>query len=157
MDSATLERCIHNLGSSYDLLVAIGVIPSRPLQNVYEGNESLVVDVEDGLELLFQAETKRLEEIVITLGAGLGEDQPVYSGEMPKRYSSLTTQANVLAILGPPLESRGRVEFPGTQITMGGWDTYQVPASLHEAVFVDFQYNEDLCIDRITFALIARN
>lgn len=157
MNSAALERCIHNLGASYDLLVTIGVIPNLPLQNLYDGNESLVVDAEDGLELLFHIETKRLEEIVITLGMGLGKDQPVYLGEMPKRYSSMTTQANVHAILGQPLESRGRLDIPAHRITMGGWDTYQVPASLHEAVFVDFQYNEDLSIDRITFALIARN
>lgn len=157
MDSATLERCIHNLGSSYDLLVAIGVIPNLPLQNLYEDNNSLVIEPEAGLELIFCPETKRLEEIQIALGKNMGEDQPVYSGEMPERYSSMTTQASVHSIFGSPLTSRGRLELPGTQITMGGWDTYQVPASLHEAVFVDFQYSENLRVDRITFALIAKN
>lgn len=157
MDSSTLERCIHNLGSSFDLLVAIGVIPNLPLQDVYEGKNSLVLEPEAGIELIFWPETKRLEEIQIVLGKNMGKDTPVYSGELPNQYAALTTQASVRSAFGKPLSSEGHLQLSGTQISLGGWDTYQVSGSLHEAAFVDFQYNEDLSVDRIIFALISRH
>lgn len=157
MDSATLDRCIQSLGSSYEQLVAMKVIPDLPLQNVYEGGDSLVVEPEAGIELIFWPATQRLEEIQITLGKNFGVEAPVYAGELPAPYFLATTRALVRATFGTPLRSEGRFELPGTQITLGGCDTYQAPATFHDAAFVDFQYDEALRVDRIAFALIDRN
>lgn len=157
MDSTDLERCLQNLGASYDQLVTKQIIPDLPLQTLYENSHSLEIEPERGLELSFWPETKRLEMIQITISNMTGEDSPVYSGSLPEPYTGATTQANVRAIFGQPLQFHKILKLPNVTFTLGDLDSYQIATSLHEGAFVDFQYTEDLRVHRIIFSLIGRN
>lgn len=158
MDVGTLESWIKNLGGSHDHLVTQGIISSQPLHDLYGDGESLELEPESGVELSFWAETMRFEAIQITLRDGvLGGGTPVYAGELPAPYSVAKTQMQVRAIFGPPLRTTNSVEIPGSIETMGGWDSYQLPHTLHDTALVDFQYSESLHVDRIVFSLIDRN
>lgn len=158
MDSGTLESWIKNLGGSYDHLVAKGIISNQPLHDLYEGGESLELEPEPGVELSFWAKTKRFEAIQITLRDGaLSGGMPVYVGDLPVPYGSAKTQHLVRAIFGEPMHSHSALEIPGSIETIGGWDSYLMPPTLHGAALVDFQYAEDLHVDRIVFSVMDRN
>ena len=157
MDSGPVQSWIKNLGGSYDHLVDQGVIANQPLQDLYGGGESLEIEPVPGIELSFWAETKRFEAIQIDLGGLLNGDMPVYTGGLPAPYDNATNRHQVRAIFGTPLRTHDAMDIPNTIQTMGGWDTYQVQPTLHEAVLVDFQYSADLRVDRLVFSLIDRN
>ncbi|WP_426103003.1 DUF6392 family protein [Pseudomonas sp. PSPC3-3] len=158
MDSGTLESWIKNLGGSHDHLVAQGIISNQPLYDLYGGGESLEIEPVPGVELSFWAATKRFEAIQITLRDGvLSGGMPIYTGGLPVPYDIAKTQYQVRAIFGEPLRTQGAVEIPDSIETMGGWDSYQVPPTLHNAAFIDFQYAEDLHVDRVVFSLMDRN
>lgn len=157
MDSGTVESWIKNLGGSYDHLVHQGVIANQPLQDLYGGGESLELEPVHGVELSFWADTMRFEAIQIDLGGLLNGNGPVYTGVLPPPYNIATSQQQVRAIFGSPLRTHGAMDIPDSILTMGGWDTYQVQPTLHEAVLVDFQYSADLRVDRLVFSLLDRN
>lgn len=154
MDSAKLERLINNLGSSHENLVAGGVLSNEPLEDLYGSDSTLEVDLEPGVELSFWADTKRLEAMQITLKDDDG--LPVYKGSLPPPYAGATTKFNVRSIFGNPLRSVGPEDLPES-IAIKGWDSFQLPSSLHPAALVDFQYNADQQVAQIVFALIDRN
>lgn len=156
MDSETVESWIRNLGGSYDHLIARGVISNQPLHDLYGGNESLELEPVPGVEFSFWAATKRFEAIQITLVGHLNDELPLFTGELPAAFKA-STQLQVRQIFGKPLRTHGPFEIPNSLQVMGGWDTYQLPHTLHKAALVDFQYTEDLRVDRLVFSLIDRN
>ncbi|WP_324729590.1 DUF6392 family protein [Pseudomonas chlororaphis] len=156
MDSATLERWISNLGKSHDAMVAQGVISNQPLQDLYDSGDSLEIEPEPGIELSFWAETKRFEAIQITLRADPESGMAIYAGTLPAPYSAAVTQLEVRNAFGTPVRTVGPIAPPGMK-KIGGWDSFQLPSSLHPEALVDFQYSEDLQVDRVVFALIDRS
>lgn len=152
MDAATITRWIKNLGRPYDALVAEGVIPGLPLQELYKGRDWLYIEPAGGLELSFWAETKCLESIYITLIQTV-DDQPVYQGELPQPFALEMDQAGVHRTFGSPRESKGAMKLPNLP-PMGGYDTYTLEAETHHNAQAMFQYTADLKVDTLIFTLI---
>jgi hypothetical protein len=155
MDSATIQRWIMNLGGSYDSLVASGVIPKLPLQELYEDDETLDAVPTEGVELIFWKGSNRFESIHIILGKNRNDGLHPYTGELPDPFSSLRTQPEVHAVIGEPMFFKDQLELYALGI--GAWDTYQCDPSLHPAAFIDFQYTNNLDVDTLTFSLIDKH
>lgn len=154
MGSATIERWIKHLGGSYDSLVATGVIPDLPLQELYEDSDSLEIEPVQGIELSFWVETKDLELIRVSI-EDIPGGIPPFRGELPPPFADAMCQKQVHQIFGRPMFSKGARELSGTGL--GGWDTYQLSDTYHPAALLDFQFNEDLKVSNITFSLIEKH
>ncbi|MHC8346634.1 DUF6392 family protein [Pseudomonas sp. RT6P73] len=154
MTAINLERWIKSLGDSYDFLVAQGTIADGPLQALYANSGTLEIEPTPGIELIFGAETKRFNAIQIILQGDIENGVEAYSGPLPAPYSAAKNQLLVRALLGPPLRSVGSFDVPNSVKTIGGWDSYRLPSTLHPGAVADFQYAEDFRVDRIVFALI---
>jgi hypothetical protein len=156
MDSATINRWIKNLGTSYDALIENEVITNLPLVELYEDSKSLEVEPAFGVELSFWAETQRFEAVHIILGGEREDGLPIYEGELPLPYSATMTQSEARNALGEPMFTKTPLQLHGLD-DIWGWDTYQVNIKLHPAAQVDLQYTEDMRIKRLIFSLFDRN
>lgn len=154
MGSATLERWIKHLGGSYDSLVATGVIPDLPLQELYEDSDSLEIEPVEGIELSFWIKTKGLELIRVSLES-VPDGIPPFKGELPAPFAGATRQEFVHQIFGRPMFSKSDRELVGTGL--GGWDTYQLSAKYHPAALLDFFYDQAQQVSSITFSLIEKH
>ncbi|HBO3041448.1 TPA: hypothetical protein L4Q92_000182 [Pseudomonas aeruginosa] len=155
MDAATIERWILSLGRPYDTLVAEGIIPNLPLQELYKGRDWLDIEPGDGLELSFWAETKRLEAVYITLLKTTPSTVP-YQGELPKPFTPMMSQAEVRANFGEPMASKGPVKMPQPMGMTGGWDAYRLDPATHRNMKLVLQYTADLRVDTLVFTLIDK-
>ncbi|MDR9863568.1 MULTISPECIES: DUF6392 family protein [Pseudomonas] len=155
MDAATIERWILSLGRPYDAMVAEGVIPNMPLQQLYKGRDWLDIEPEDGLELSFWAETKRLEAVYITLLKTTPSTVP-YQGELPKPFVPAMSQAQVRANFCEPMDSKGPIKMPQPMGMTGGWDAYRLDPASHPNIKVAFQYTASLMVDTLVFTLIDK-
>lgn len=154
MGSATLERWIKHLGGTYDSLVAHGVIPDLPLQELYEDSDSLELEPVAGIELGFWSETKNLELVRVCL-ADDPDGIPPFTGDLPAPFGGATCQKMVHQIFGRPMFAKGDRELAGTGL--GGWDTYQLSSEYHPAALLDFFYDQDRQVSAITFSLIEKH
>lgn len=155
MNSVNMERLIKNLGCSYDALIANKVIDNLPLQDLYEDGESLEIEPVPGIELIFWPETLRFEVIYITLKDDQNSNVPLYTGQLPEPFGSLSDQSQVHKALGEPMFSKGAMELQGTDLS--GWDTYQLESQWHPAALVEFQYVNQMKTSKVLFSLIDRN
>lgn len=154
MGSATIERWIKNLGGSYDSLVAKGVIPALPLQELYEDSDSLEIEPVPGIELSFWPETKKLELIRVTLENVPGGIPP-FTGELPMPFSQAKTRKLVRQLFGVPAIVKSGRELSGTGL--GGWETYQLSEDFHESALLDFFFDDALNVATITFSLMDKH
>jgi hypothetical protein len=122
---------------------------------LYEDGESLEIEPVPGIELIFWPETLRFEVIYITLKDDKNAKLPVFAGELPEPFKSITDQKQVHKTFGDPMFSKGAMELRGTGLS--GWDTYQLEPNWHPAALVEFQYIRNMQISRILFSLIDRN
>lgn len=154
MGSAAIERWIKNLGGSYASLVANGVIPDLPLQELYEDSESLEIEPVAGVELGFWVESKCLELIRVSLENVPGGIPP-FTGELPAPFNEATSQKSVHQIFGAPMFSKSSRELAGTGLS--GWDTYQLSADYHTTALLDFEYGRESRVSSITFSLMEKH
>jgi hypothetical protein len=154
MGSATLERWIKHLGGTYDSLVAQGIIPDLPLQELYEDSDSLEIEPVEGIELGFWIKTKNLELIRVCL-ADDPDGIPPFTGELPAPFDNARRQELVHQLFGRPMFSKGALELAGTGL--GGWETYQLSAEYHSAALLDFFYDQDQQVSSMTFSLIEKH
>lgn len=155
MDAKIIESWIKNLGQTYDTLVAKGLIPNQPLQELYKGRDWLDIEPAPGLELSFWAETRRFERLFITLISTV-EDAPEYKGELPKPFVSAMSQAEVRANFGEPMESQGPTKLP-LNTMVGGFDAYTLDPATHPNMKVSFQYTITMQVKTLVFSLIDRD
>lgn len=153
MDAKTIERWIKSLGRSYDALVADGVIPNQPLQELYEGRDRLHIEPEPGLALSFWAGTKRLETLFITL-VKTTPSTIEYKGELPKPFISAMTKSGVHSNFGEPMESKGPVKMPQPMGMTGGWDSYRLDPVTHPNIKLIFKYTATMQVKTLVFTLI---
>ncbi|MEA9979991.1 MULTISPECIES: DUF6392 family protein [unclassified Pseudomonas] len=151
-----MERLIKNLGCTYDALIANKVIDYHPLRDMYEDGESLEIEPVPGIELIFWPETLRFEVIYITLKDEQTTNLlPIYGGELPEPFKSVTDQKEVQKAFGEPMFSKGAIALRGTGLS--GWDTYQLDSNLHPAAMVEFQYVKNMKISKLLFSVIDKN
>jgi len=156
-NAQAIELWIRNLGKSHSCLVQNKVIPALPLKRLYENSHSLEVEPCPGVELSFWFETQRFEAINITVISQGPDAIPAYSGELPAPYTGLSSQSEVWAKLGEPYKSNGAMKFDSNPpITIGGWDFYDGDSALNDNCQVEFQYDEHLRVNLITFSVFDR-
>lgn len=156
MDTKEIEKLLRNLGYPYAALVSNNIIkPSEPKQ-LYEDDESLEIELNPDLELIFWAETMRLEMIIIkpTGSSRAGKDYHTQK-ILPAPLNTITNQQDTHDLLGDPMYSKSQLELYGTELY--GWDTYQLNTRLHPEALLDIQYNEEKNITNIIISLIDKN
>lgn len=153
MDASTINRWVKSLGRTFDELVAEGIIPHMPLQELYEGRDWLDIEPVPGVGMEFWADTRRLEKVLFTL-IPTEHGDPVYTGELPAPFTLNMDQAGVRALLGKPMESKGPVKLPGGLGMRGGWDAYRLQEKTHHNARVGFSYTADMKVKTLAFALL---
>lgn len=153
MDATMIALWIKNLGRPYDSLVSEGIIPSMPLQELYNGRDWLDIEPEEGVELSFAAESKRLESLYIILIQAV-EGQSIYRGELPTPLALSMSRADVKAAFGVPWESKGPTNLPLNRKT-GGWDAYELESSVYPNAKLIFKYAENCRVNTLVFTLRA--
>lgn len=158
MNANQLTKLISSLGMAHDCLVENGTLPDKPLELLFEGEDTLGLDLEPGLELIFGSETTWLEEITIYITDGsITQPMPLFSfKDLPAPYDLASDQVQVQRIFGPPFSSSEPYTVKGTLYRIGASDRYQVDAKLHANSWVDFHYSRTLETERIQFSIMER-
>ncbi|WP_338919018.1 DUF6392 family protein [Pseudomonas silesiensis] len=155
MDAGKVVELIEAVGHSYESLLASGKIPSHSLDELYPGCDRLDLEVENGIELTFWAETKVLESFFITLMKTMPSTVK-YEGELPRPYTSAMNQSDVHRIFGDPMESRGPIKMPEPMGQTGGWESYPLDPTIHPGKKVVFQYTAAMEVKTLVFTLIDK-
>lgn len=157
MDANRIISLIKALGRTHEELVANELIQSEPMEPLFkEGkNEDLIHEPALGISLWFWAETKRLEQIAITLKAQ-SRHELVYTGELPLPFTKNMDQPSVHAKLGVPDRSMGPAKLPKPIGITGGWDAYRLDSSLHHNAEVAIQFMADKSVSGLAFRVIKK-
>ncbi|AZE70138.1 MULTISPECIES: DUF6392 family protein [Pseudomonas] len=156
MNAKTIEGWIRSLGRRYDVLIAEGLIPNQPLQELYEGRDRLHLEPALGLSLSFWAETKRLETLFITLIKSTPSTVE-YKGELPKPLASTMTKSDIRSHFGVPIESSAPVKMPQPVGMTGGWDAYRLDPSTYPNIKLICKYSPTFQVKALVFTLIDKN
>lgn len=152
MNAETITLWIKSLGRGYAELIAEGIIPDQPLAKPFEDSSWPTMHPAPGLELVFWDETKRLEQVMITLRPTVG--QAVYTGKLPAPFTLNMDRQAARTILGEPMKSKGPTKLPGGLGMRGGWDAYHLSSETHPNAKVTLGYLENLVVNNISFTLI---
>ncbi|MGF6090828.1 DUF6392 family protein [Pseudomonas sp. 18173] len=155
MNAEKIESWILNLGLSSDELIARGVVFNEEPQALYPEADLLDLDLEVGVSLSFWAESNRLETLFITLKKtmpGILE----YKGDLPLPYTLDMTQADVQAIFGNPMDSRGPIKMPHPMGQTGGWESYLLDQNIYPGKKVVFQYTAEMKVKTLVFTLVDK-
>ncbi|KPG77385.1 MULTISPECIES: DUF6392 family protein [Pseudomonas] len=156
MNAKTIEGWIRSLGRRYDVLIAEGLIPNQPLQELYEGRDRLYLEPALGLSLSFWAETKRLETLFITLLKSTPSTVE-YKGELPRPLASTMTKSDIRSHFGVPIESGAPVKMPQPGGMTGGWDAYHLDPSTHPNIKLVCKYSSTFQVKALVFTLIDKS
>ena len=156
MNAKTIEGWIRSLGRRYDVLIAEGLIPNQPLQELYEGRDRLYLEPALGLSLSFWAETKRLETLFIALLKSTPSTVE-YKGELPRPLASTMTKSDIRSHFGVPIESGAPVKMPQPGGMTGGWDAYHLDPSTHPNIKLVCKYSSTFQVKALVFTLIDKS
>lgn len=154
MDVVMINNLVAGFGRHYEILVAEGAIPDVPLSELYTGRDWLTLKPGKGLELLFWAQTKRLETLNIVLLPTM-EGMTSYEGELPAPFLSVMDQSSVRAAFGPPMASKGFTRLP-LNTAIGGWDAYLLDPGTAPNTKLILTYADTLQVKTLTFTLVDR-
>jgi hypothetical protein len=154
MDAQTITHWVKNLGRHYEILVTEGAIPDAPLSELYTGRDWLTLKPGKGLELLFWAQTKRLETLNIVLLTTM-EGMTSYEGELPEPFLPVMDQSSVRAAFGPPMASKGFTRLP-LNTAIGGWDAYLLDPGMAPNTKLILTYADTMQVKTLTFTLVDR-
>lgn len=155
MNDKNLEHLISKLGSSHQVLIAENLIPDTKLVKMYEDEDTLELEMAPGIELVFWAESLRLEMIHINFQRASTEDESHLSSLLPSPLSTLKNESDVHNVLGKAMFSKSERELMQTELY--GWDTYQIDPSLHPEAILDIQYDKNRTICNMQISLIDKN
>jgi len=156
MDTKEIEKLLRNLGYPYAALVSNNIIKACEPKKLYEDEESLEIELCPDLELVFWAETMRLEMIIIKFKDCYRESTIKSTRKvLPTPLDKITNQHDTHILLGPPMFSKSQLELFGTELY--GWDTYQLNTNLHPEALLDVQYDEKMNIANLVISLIDKN
>lgn len=153
MKKVELEELIGSIGSSHETLISRGLLPDWQLIEMYEGRDRLGFKPELGINMDFWRETKKLETLFITLRKTTPSTF-AYQGELPAPYVREMTQADVHAIFGEPMVSKGPIKMPLPIGQTGGWESYQLDPERYFGKKVVFQYGVDMKVNTLVFTLL---
>jgi hypothetical protein len=150
MDNKIIENLIRRLGSSYKVLVAENLIGQDEPKSHYIDSDTKEIFIDPNIELVFWAENLRFEMIVVKAGKLNNIKE-----ELPTALNILKNTTDVRRDLGEPMFTKSELELYGTEFY--GWDTYQLPISLHPEALLDIQYDKNKKISNIIISLMDKN
>lgn len=154
MDAKTIEYWMKSLGRHYEALVAEGAIPDTPLSELYTGRDLLTLKPGNGLELIFWAQTMRLETLNIVLLTTM-EGMTSYEGELPTPFLPVMDRSSVRAAFGPPMASKGFTRLP-LNTSIGGCDAYLPGPGTALNTKLILTYADTLQVKTLTFTLVDK-
>lgn len=150
MNNNEFVNLIKHMGHSYEDLVSKKILYGTSLENLYQSDETLEVQLSPDIELVFWTETKRFEMIILKY-----EKSSSHRAILPTPLNNVMNQSDAQFELGEPLYSKTQIELYQTDIY--GWDTYQLDSNLHPEAILDIQYNKDMQISSILISLMDKN
>lgn len=153
MDNKQIEKLLRNMGYTYNSLISNEIIENKELQKLYDTDETLEIQLTQGVELVFWAETMQLEMIEFRFDEDL--DKNVFRAALPYPLNIITDQASTHAELGTPLYSLSQFELLSTNLY--GLDTYQLDENLHPEALLEIQYGKNMNISCIMISLMDKN
>ncbi|WP_269962705.1 DUF6392 family protein [Pseudomonas citronellolis] len=157
MHTKTIETLTRALGHTYTELTTKGEIPKLPLQPLLKGsdNEDLIMSPAIGVEMWFDTEELKLQQIIISL-LPTDEGISIYTGTLPEPFSQITDQAKARSVLGEPHQSLSERVIPGSGGKIfGGWDGYYLDQSKQRRV--GFRYTKEKAVCAIGFKLTGKS
>lgn len=156
MNAATIEDYIKALGKTFESLLSQMVLPplAKPWK-VFDEDDQFSLNIEDGLSLTFNENTRRLESVFITL-LKTTPSTVEYKGELPKPFAPVMSQSEVHANFGKPMASKGPIKMPQPMGQTGGWDAYRLNPASHPNTKVVLQYTAALAVNTLVFSLIDK-
>ncbi|MBD8792696.1 hypothetical protein IFR09_22775 [Pseudomonas syringae] len=139
MDTAEFKALIENLGLTFQDLIEKKILSCPPPTSLYDDTNTLEVDLMQGMELVFNKESSRLEMIHFSVDQKKTNSFS-YFERLPEPLNKLTNQAVSKELLGRPIHSATKEELFGTDIY--SWDTFQLKQEIHPEAFLDIQYDE---------------
>ncbi|WP_313738472.1 DUF6392 family protein [Pseudomonas sp.] len=152
MNTRQLEIYLESLGKAHHDLISSGVVSTQQFIEVYPGSWTLYLQPEKGLDLVFWAETKILERLIIALIETF-PSEPIYEHEIPSPYDACTSRESTIRVLGAPIESRAAFIMPFSLEEVGGWDKFRVAGSDREDLVVVATYDKSLQVTGFCFSL----
>ncbi|WP_313738471.1 DUF6392 family protein [Pseudomonas sp.] len=152
LNFSQLEIYLKCLGRSHADLVAEQIVTAEKLIEVYPDPLTLYLEPEPGLYLVFWAETKIFETLIICR-AKTFPDAVVYSAELPEPYGGFVNREVVLATLGQPYESKGPYKMPLPSGEAGGWDSFEIFGGGHDSLGFTANYDCQLNVVQLAFSL----
>lgn len=157
MNEKTINSWINSLGHTYAELTEKSEIPKLPLQPLFKGsdNEDLIMSPAIGVEMWFDTEELKLQQIIISL-LPTDEGISIYTGTLPEPFSQITDQAKARSVLGEPHQSLSERVIPGSGGKIfGGWDGYYLDQSKQRRV--GFRYTKEKAVCAIGFKLTEKS
>ncbi|MBO9548974.1 hypothetical protein [Pseudomonas sp.] len=142
-----VERWLSSIGKSHAELLERGLEPTLRFIKLYSGATEVYLEPDPGISWRFDAETKILQAIIVTLIRRV-DPQPEFEGVLSQPYGCLDKHA-VREIWGHPLSSRGPLKMPRPIGEAGGWDMYELSSQGFEGVELVYQYTIDLKVSGI--------
>ncbi|MEB6588203.1 MULTISPECIES: DUF6392 family protein [Pseudomonas] len=142
-----VERWLGSIGKSYAELLDQGLEPNLRFIRLYPGATELYLEPYPGVSWRFDAHTKILQAIIVTLIRRV-EPQPEFEGHLSQPYGCLD-KPSVREAWGHPVNSRGPLKMPQPIGKTGGWDIYRLSSQGFENVELVYQYNVDLKVSGV--------
>lgn len=155
MNNNDFAKLISKMGSPHHVLVAENLIPATELKHLYEDEDTLELEIAPGIELVFWAETSRLEMIHINYERANVEGKYDLTALLPAPLNKARNENDVHIALGQPMFSKTERDLLQTELY--GWDIYQLDNSLHPEAVLDIQYNKFKNICNIQISLMDKN
>ena len=152
MNASQLEIYLKNIGRSHADLVSEQIVTAEKLIEVYPDPLTLYLEPEPGLYLVFWAETKVFESLLICRAKSF-PDAVIYQEELPSPYGDLVNRQVVLAALGQPYESKGPYKMPFPSGEVGGWDSFEILGGGYDNLGFTTDYDRQLNVVQLAFSL----
>ena len=155
MNDNDLIKIIKKLGNPHQELISEKLIPDTELEQLYEDEDTLEIEVAAGVELAFWSESLCLEMITLNFERALDKDNPDFMQNLPAPLNKLRSQSDVHLELGKPMISKTQLEL--SAINLYGWEIYQLDTELHPEATLDIQYNKHMRIQALVISLMDKN
>ncbi|TDB62680.1 DUF6392 family protein [Photorhabdus khanii] len=144
-----ITKLVQYLGETAEALVGNGEIPKGIFKFHFEGDESFNCELEKGITLVFDSESRRLNSIQLIL-IDIHGDYDEYNGDLPPPFLPSMDKATVRAEYGEPTATKDMIKAPVIGV-IGGYDSYINRIKFYPNVEVIFIYDAYYRVRALTF------
>lgn len=155
MKSFEIESLLKHLGLTHEELIEKNIVPDDDLIELFPGVSELVLEIDTGIDMNFDATTEKFQ----TLSIFLKNSTPSvveYMGELPFPFKLKMTQKEVREALGSPRHYSGPVKMPEPMGQTGGWESYHLTAANLKDLELIVSYTESMDVDDLVFSNFRR-